>query len=284
VNHHDSEPARWIEILARVGFVAKGLLYAVIGILAAAAGLGRGGGTTDTRGAMAWLLELPFGRALLIGIAVGLVGYALWRFVEGISDPDHRGSDAKGIALRTSFVARGALHLWLAVSAVQAAMGRSSSSSSEGSERATATAFLLPKGEWVVWAVAIGIAGFGAYQVYRALTAKLNRDVDTGEVQQEAGGWLIVVSRIGIAARGLVFMAIGWLLFHAARDHDPSEAGGIGDALNALARLGRWPFLAIAAGLIAYGVYQLINSRYRHIRAGDKPPHGGVGARSNALT
>jgi hypothetical protein len=104
--------------------------------------------------------------------------------------------------------------------------------------------------------------------VYRAFAAKLHRHVNEREVTNEAGGWLIVVSRIGIAARGVVFMAIGLLLFHAAREHDPKRAGGIADALHEVARLGQWPFVATAVGLIAYGVYQLLSARYRRILAG----------------
>jgi hypothetical protein len=73
--------------------------------------------------------------------------------------------------------------------------------------------------------------------------------------------------RVGIAARGIVFLAIGWLLSRAAREHDPNKAGGIGQALDALTQLGRVPFLAIATGLIAYGLYQLLSARYRTIRA-----------------
>lgn len=262
-----TQAAPWIETLARVGFVAKALLYMTIGVLAGCAGMGRGGGTTDTRGAMARLRALPFGRALLVAVAIGLAGYAVWRFVEGITDPDQRGSDAKGLALRSSFVARGALHLWLAYAAAKAAMGHPSSTGGARTKSATATALQLPKGEWLVWAVALGVAVFGAYQLYRAFAAKLSRDVDDGKAAAEAGPWVVVVSRIGIAARGVVFIAVGWLLVRAARTRDPNQAGGLADALGTLAQLGRWPFVAIAAGLIAYGVYQLLSARYRRIRA-----------------
>jgi hypothetical protein len=261
-----TDAAPWIEMLARIGFVAKGILYAIIGTLAGCAGLGHGGAMTDTRGAMASLLALPFGRATLVAIAIGLVGYAIWRLVEGIADPERRGNDAKGIALRSSFVLRGFVHLWLAFSAMRAAMGHPSASGGAGSRQATATAFRLPKGDWVVATVALGIGIFGAYQVYRAIAARLSRDVNEREVANETSGWLIVVSRLGIAARGVVFMAIGWLLFRAGSHHDARAAGGIADALGALARLGQWPFVATAAGLIAYGVYQFLSARYRRIR------------------
>ena len=263
-----TESRPWIEILARVGFVAKGVLYATIGMLAGCAGLGLGGETTDTRGAMSRLLALPFGRLVLVALAVGLVGYAVWRCVEGIADPERRGNDPRAMAVRSSFVARGLLHLWLAFSAIQATMGHASSSGGTQSRQATATVFRFPKGEWVVLAAALAVAWFGAYQVYRAFATKLHRHVNEREVTKEAGGWLIVVSRVGIAARGVVFLAIGLLFFHAFREHDPAKAGGLADALNEVARLGQWPFVATAAGLIAYGAYQLLSARYRRIPAG----------------
>ena len=257
----------WIEILARVGFVAKGVLYATIGMLAGCSGLGYGGGTTDTRGAMTRLLSLPFGRVVLLAVAFGLVGYAVWRCVEGIADPERRGNDARAMAVRSSFVIRGAVHLWLAFAAIQATLGHPSPSGGTQSRQATATVFRFPKGDWVVLLAALAVGGFGVYQVYKAFAPKLHRHVNEREVTDEAGGWLIVVSRIGIAARGVVFMAIALLLFHAAREHDPERAGGIADALNEVARLGQWPFVATAAGLIAYGVYQLLSARYRRIPA-----------------
>lgn len=262
-----SDAPRWIETLARVGFVAKGVLYATIGLLAGCGGLGYGGETTDTRGAMRRLLALPFGRVVLGAIAVGLVGYAMWRCVEGIADPEHRGNAVSAIAVRSSFVARGALHLWLAFGAIQAMMGYASASSGAQSRQAAATVFRFPKGEWVLFAVAFGIGGFGAYQVFRAFAAKLHRNVNEHEVTSEAGHWLITVSRIGIAARGIVFMAVGLVFFHAARERDPAKAGGIADALNEVARFGQWPFVATAAGLIAYGMYQLLSARYREMPA-----------------
>ncbi len=150
-----------IEIVARIGFVAKGLLYALVGTLAACAGLGQGGGTTDTKGAMEVLRGLPFGRVALIAIAVGLTGYAVWRFIEGIADPDERGNDAKALALRGSFVARGLIHLGLAFSAAKAASGWSSSGGNgQQTKEAAATAFQLPKGEWIVWIVGLSVAIF----------------------------------------------------------------------------------------------------------------------------
>jgi hypothetical protein len=260
--------APWIERLARVGYGAKALLYATVGVLAAGAAFGRGK-STDSRGAMLTLLSAPFGRLLLGVIALGLVGYAVWRCVSAVVDAERRGNDAKGIALRTSFFARGLIHLGLAYSAARLAMGDidNAGSSGQNSERAAGAAMSLPGGTLILWAVAVGLVGFALYQLYRAATAKLSEQLKKHEMQAEVGSWVIALSRFGIAARGLVFMAIGWLVGKAAADHDPSKAGGIGDALQSLAQLGQWPYVAIGLGLIAYGVYELMNAKYRRVEA-----------------
>ena len=257
--------APWIERLARVGYLAKALLYATVGVLAAGAAFGHGE-STDPRGAMVRLVHAPFGRALVVAMAVGLFGYAAWRCTSAVVDAERRGSDAKGLALRASFVARGVAHFVLGFSAARLALS-GSGASSDPSKQAADMAFHVPGGVWIVWAGAIGIGGFGLYQLYRAAAAKLSKQLHRDEMREETGGWIIVVSRFGIAARGLVFIAIALLLGRAAIKHDPGSAGGIADALSTLARLGRLPYAAVGAGLIAYGVYQVLNARYRRIEA-----------------
>ena len=257
--------APWIERFARVGYVAKGILYGTVGILAAGAAVGHGQ-TTDSRGAMTRLVGAPFGRVLMIIIALGLLGYAAWRCVSAVVDAERRGNDAKGLALRVSFFARGLAHLALAWSAARLVMG-ASESGGDNSEKAAGATMALPGGTWILWIVALGIAGFGVYQLYRAAASKLSKQLKRGKMHAEVGGWVVGVSRFGIAARGLVFIAIGWLLGRAAADHDPQKAGGIGDAMSTLAQLGPLPYIAIGAGLIAYGVYELLNARYRRVEA-----------------
>jgi hypothetical protein len=217
---------------------------------------------------MATMLQAPFGRVLLLIIALGLVGYAAWRILEAVADPERRGRNLKGLALRAGFLGRAAIHLGLAYTAVRLAIGQQSSSADTGqhTQEAASTAVSLTGGVWLVWIVAFGVGGYGIYQLYRAARAKLSTQLDSGDASAELGTWVIAVSRVGIAARGLVFIAIGYLLSHAAMRHDPHRAGGIGDALRTLEGLGRWPFVGIAVGLVAYGAYELLNARYRRIR------------------
>lgn len=257
--------APWLERLARAGFAAKALLYGTVGILAARMASGNGGRATGAKGAMSSVQDAPFGRLLLGLVAVGLIGYAVWRVVQAIVDPERRGSDAKGLALRASFAARGLIHAALAVTALRLAIGNPPESDGNDAERWAARALGITGGRSLLWIVALSIGAFGIYQLYRAFAAKLSKQLQFGKISAELGHWIIAVSRIGIAARGVVFAMIALLLAGAAMRQSPSRAGGVDDALESLSALGRWPFTAIAIGLIAYGLYELVNARYRRI-------------------
>lgn len=258
--------APWIERLARAGFAAKALLYGTVGVLAARMALGNGGRATGARGAMESVQNAPFGRLFLGLVALGLIGYAAWRVVQAVLDPERRGSSPKGIALRVSFAARGLIHAALAISALRLAIGNPPEGDGNDAERWAARALGITGGRSLLWIVALSIGAFGIYQLYRAFAAKLSSQLQFGRISAEIGRWIIGVSRIGIAARGIVFTMVGLLLAGAAMRQSPSRAGGIDDALESLTALGKWPFMAIAVGLIAYGVYELVNARYRRIR------------------
>lgn len=256
--------APWIEILARVGYIAKAVLYGTIGFLAARAAFGQGGRATDTRGALRAMLDAPFGGTILLVIAAGLGGYGLWRLVEAITDPEHRGADAKGLALRAGNAARGLGHGALALAAVRLGTGHGDGGS-RGPDEWTARVFALPAGEALVWIAAVVVAGYGVYQLYRAWRAKLGRHLALTRVSAQTGSTLVAVCRFGLAARGAVFLVIGFFLGRAAARHDPAQAGGVRESLLTLAGIGRWALGAVALGLIAYGIYQLVEARYRRI-------------------
>jgi hypothetical protein len=262
------DAAPWVERLARIGYAAKAVLYITVGLLAAHAGAGRGGRTVDTQGALRVVHQATFGRVALLVAGAGLIGYAIWRIVEGVLDPDRRGTDLKGLALRTSFVGRGVLHGALGITALRLAARERPGPHRDQTRHWTEVAFGLPAGDLLVWLAALGIAGYGVYQLYRAYASKLSRQLNLGEVGTGTVRWIVGVSRFGIAARGVVFCLIGVLMARAAAGHDPAQAGGLRKSMGLLAGIGRWPLVVVALGLAAYGVYELVNARYRRIRVG----------------
>jgi hypothetical protein len=259
------EVAPWIVVLARIGFLAKALLYATVGILAARAAFGTGGRTTDLGGALREVVRAPMGTVTLYVIAAGLAGYAVWRLVDAITDAEGRGGDLKGIARRVGRAVNGLVHGGLALAAFRLASG-SGGGGGDRPEQLAERALDLPGGRWLLLLAAGAVIGFGLYQLYRAYAAKLGRQLSLGALSGGTLRWVIAVSRFGIGARGIVFGLIGILLARAASGRDGDQAGGTGESLEMLAGMGRWPLGLIAIGLVAYALYELLNARYRRIR------------------
>jgi hypothetical protein len=264
--HATRQAAPWIEKLARLGFLSKAVLYMTAGALALAVATGMGGEATGMRGAMLTVLSAPFGKTLLVIIGIGMFGYAAFRIIEGIMDPVGRGRSAKAIARRLALVGTGIIHAGLALSAVRIAMGDlAAARDGEQSRHWAGRALASDAGKLTLWAVALSLVVYGLYQLYCAYKAKLDKRLALGGMSATTRRWVIGVSRFGIAARGVVFGMAGILVVRAVQNHDARQVGGPGEALKALTAYGKLPFAIIAAGLIAYGIYQFIEARYRRI-------------------
>lgn len=268
------QPARraaahpWVEKLARFGFAAKGFVYFVVGLLAAQAALGVGGRTTDTSGALNTIVSQPFGKFLLALVTVGLVGYALWRFVELIFDPEHSGerTEAKHIAQRIGYGFSAIAYSGLALTAVRLIMGNASSSG-DSTQDWTARFMAQPFGRWLVGLAGVVVVAVGLSYLYQAYKAKFQRHFNLHQMGDTERRWVKWLGQFGIAARGVVFSIIGLFLLLAALRQNANEARGLGGALAALAAqpFGPWLLGIVALGLIAYSLYSLIEARYRQI-------------------
>ena len=256
----------WVVWLARIGYGAKGVVYFTIGLLAAQAAIGSGGQTTGPSGALASIADNPFGMVLLALVALGLFGYALWRFVEAWVDPENAGTDAKGVAKRVGYAISGVIYALLGVEAVQILLG----SASGGGNRVddwTARLMAQPFGAWLVGIVGVVVVGTGLYQFYRSYSAKFREKLKLYEMSGREVKWATRAGRIGFAARGVVYVLIGSFLVVAAYRSNPEQAGGIGQALQTLSRqpYGPWLLGLVAIGLMAYGIFAFVLARYRRI-------------------
>lgn len=257
-----------IEKLVRAGYLTKGILYALIGILAVQTAWSIGGRTTGTQGALQTIARQPFGQILLILVTVGLIGYALWRFIEAIQDPEHKGTDAQGILSRIGYAISGIIYGGLAYSAARIVIGATGGGGG-GNSTADWTALLLrqPFGQWLVGGVGALVIGLGLYKFYKAYKVKFRKRLNLSELSPKAQKWAVRISRFGIAARGFVFLIIGYFLIQASVQADASEARGIDGTLQTVARqpYGKFLLSLLALGLIAYGIYMAVQSRYRRI-------------------
>jgi hypothetical protein len=252
--------------VARFGYTAYGVVYVLVGVLSVRAAFGGGGKTAGQEGALQTILLAPLGRVLLGLVALGLLGYALWRLFQGVLDPDNEGRDAKGLIKRSDHVVNGLFHAALAVSVGRVALG-SGGGGGGGPDDWTATLLQQPLGRWLVGVVGAGIFAIGLFQFYRAYDAKFMEKLKPGEMGPREKRWTRRAGRLGHAARGVVFIVIGVFLAEAALQSDPDEARGLGGALSALAAQPFGPYLLglVAFGLVAFGLFMFVVARYRRI-------------------
>lgn len=252
------EVARWVDPVARVGYAAKGVVYAIVGALAVRAAMAEGE-ARDAAGALAWLRESAATDWMLTAIAIGLAAYVVWRLVQALVDPEHVGVDGKRIGVRMLRVVSAVIYGSLAVTAWRLAHGERAEGASE--DRWTAELMSQPFGPWLVGALGAGIIAYGLYQLYRAWTADVEKHMRFGD--EATRRRIVALARFGLAARGVVFGVVGWFFVQAGRRYDPSAAGGTDEALRALGN--ELLFGIVALGLVAYGLYQIAEARYRRI-------------------
>jgi hypothetical protein len=251
------------EWLSRAGFAARGIVYLIIGVLAIKLALGSSGTSANQQGALRAIAAQPLGEVLLILVAVGLGGYALWRLVRGVLGHGPEGSDS-GVDRLAAF-ASGVVYAGLCAVAVEILFG--SDSGSGGAQKTTAGVLGWPAGTWLVAIAGVVLIGVGLFMGYRGLSKDFLEDSKTEQMSPRTRRWIEWIGSVGHLARMVVFCLVGAFLVNAAVDYNPDQAVGLDGALAKIDHTAFGPFLLslVAAGLIAFGVYSLSDARYRRI-------------------
>lgn len=246
--------------------MAKGVVYFIIGLLAMQVAFGVGSKTTDAGDPLQTIVAQPFGKFLLSLLTIGLIGYVIWRLTEALIDPEHEGSDVKGVLQRLGYAISGLSYAGLALTAVQLIVGSGGKNNSLMQDW-TARLLAQPFGQWLVGIAGVFVLGVGLSHMYAAYTAKFREEFKLTEMSDAQIKWATRVGRFGITARGIAFGVIGLLLIQAALQSDADEVRGLGGALQVLGEetFGQWLLGVIAFGLLAYAIHMLVVARYRRI-------------------
>ena len=263
----DAACSTWLERLARAGLLARGLLYVVVAILATQVAAGRNGARPDKQGALQAVVHQPFGRLLVLLVAVGFAGYAAWRFVEAAVGPADEPDSTKSKFKRVGYLLRGGLYTFLFGSAVKLFIWSNSASPETAEADWTARVLDWPGGTWLVQGAGLVAIGAGLYIGWRGLSGKFRKRLKSLEMDSAVRWWVRAVGTVGNVARMLVALLIGVFLIVAARTHDPEQAVGIDGALKRLADrpYGTTLLIGVAIGLAAYGLYSFAEARYRRV-------------------
>lgn len=253
---------RRLEYWARAGFVARGLVYLFLGWIAISTGR-----ALSTDDAVAEVERLPAAPLLLAALAAGLFGYALFKLYSAAIDLDHKGDDTKGRLSRIggaigglAYVGLGWFALKVLVGDEDARPGRAAGSNDAPQEAAVDVA-QTPGGDWLLMIGAGIVIGLAIGQLVIAWKASFM------DQMPRCPGFARPLGRLGHAARALVIFMVGWFLLRAALDGE--RVRNFGDALALLRNQHGWLFLAVAAGLMAFGLTSLMMARYRRIEDRD---------------
>lgn len=254
----------WLARLARVGLVARGLVYVLVALLAAQIAFGDHSRSADQEGAFRALAESGLGRTLLWLVVVGFVGYALWQLSEAAFGHHAAGSGAKRTAKRLESLAKVALYGLLAVLAARTAVGARRGRGSEG-----VTAELLSRSGGRVAVVLAGLAlvAIAGFLTWKGLRTTFEEELELHRLSPTGRRAVERLGQVGYVARGVVFAAVGLFVVAAAVTFDPAKARGLDLALTELAAqpYGKWLLLLVALGLLCFGAYSLVESRYRRV-------------------
>jgi len=255
----------WIEGLERWGYVARGVLYIIMGSLALQLAMGAGGQAADPLGALRLIARQPYGKVLLVAMVVGLAGYSLWGLVRALFDPLNKGHNAKGLATRASYLVSAISYGVLIIPALQLLGIQVPGGRPSGNPRdITAQLMSKPYGLMLVYLFGLFWLVAGVAQFVTAYRTTFMRDLRTLKMSATERYWARVIGRIGYAARGVVYLMISLFVARAASTANPQQAQGFGGALLKLAQgpYGQLLLGLVAAGLVLFGIYSVLSARW----------------------
>ena len=277
----------WYSVVARAGLVAKGISFGLIGVLAIKLAIGAGGKATSREGALETLAQNTFGKVVLILLAIGFAAYAIWRFVQAFAEREREDGEKgkmKKFGKRAGYIARGLIYAGLTVTAVKILAGTGQQQSQNQKAHQTAGMVLSwPGGRWIVGIAGIAIVGAGLWNLYRGIARKFEDKWRIGKMKETERKWGGRAGVAGHVARFVVFGLIGVFVTKAAIDYNPNDAIGLDGALQKLSQASYGPYLLglTAVGLVCYGVYCLVDARYRDVSVDQRESGDRRGRTSN---
>ncbi|MDE0801770.1 MAG: DUF1206 domain-containing protein [Acidimicrobiales bacterium] len=266
----DTDEEDVAERAGQAGLAVRGVMYLVSALLTVRIAFGsppdeEGPGKT---GALETVAQQPFGRVALVVFAVGLAGYAVWRFIAAWKyEGDHDDEAWQVWRKRIAYIGRGLVYVGAFVTAVSLVFdGDTGSEQSSGGESGQdiERVFDLPAGRWIVLAIGLGVLAAAVYNGYRAVSGTYRQKWD-GEMSQTERRWAIVVSEAGLVGHMAIFGLVGFFLTRAAVEYDPDEPESLDQAVRALAETsyGTSALMVLAAGMVAYAAFSFVEARWR---------------------
>lgn len=260
--------------MARIGFAAKGAVFAIVGGLILLAALNISNDKPGLVQVMDFLDEQPFGKVILVAMTLGLLCYGVWKIIEGIADPEGNGKSARMKVKRFVFVIIGLSFLGLAAIAALRAFGSNLVSTSKSStEEAKQFPFLATDTGLILLGVAgVVTAIIGIFLFVKAYKAKFTDSFDVYAMEDDKRRKSIkTTAKVGMSARAFIFLIMGFFMLRAAITSDPDEIKTAGEVFSFIedSPFGAWLLSFMGMGLMAFAAYMFLLSKYRKFGQGE---------------
>jgi len=255
-----------LEVLARVGLVAYGVVHLLLGWLALQIAWGLSGReSADTSGAMKTLADQPFGQVLLWLVAVGLAALALWQ-ASAVIWGYRNLEGAERVRKQITSGAKAVVFAALGYSAAAAALGIGSSSA-QSQQQATSGVLGWPGGRVIVIVAGLVIIGVGVAAIVKGVKKSFAEEIDTSPLSPTLRTAVARLGQVGYIAKGLALGVVGGLLSYATLTFDPQQVQGLDGAMHTILAqpFGRFLLTAVALGFAAFGLFAILQSRYRRM-------------------
>jgi hypothetical protein len=265
-----------VERVARIGVVARGVVFLVLAILIARIASGALGGDSTGKaasgaGVARTIAAQTGGRVMLFALAIGALCYALFSLFDAVMRHDFE-SDAKKWGKRAlsiwAFVTYGAFSIYSFATALSG-KNESGSSRKEGAEQSQWSARVLrwPAGQVLLFAVGVALAIAAVALAVRAIRRKFRDRLDEHRMSRPVLRTTLSLGTVGLLGRGALFAIVAWFVTDAAIDNDPSHSKGVDGSVRAFADNGGGAALlwVVALAVVAFGLYLLLEARYRRV-------------------
>ena len=255
-----------IEKIARLGLIAKGIVYCLLGILAFMAAFEIGGQSnkdTNVKGMFRFVYDQTGGQIIVALLVIGLLCYTAWRMIQAFSK--NYSSGKMDWKKRLRYFWSGLIYLFLSFFAIKLLLHKDNEGGGNSQQSIISEIFQKPMGQWIIGIIAVAIGIAGIYQIYYGLSEKYKKHIS--ELSQHTSNTVLLnAGKVGYVARGIVWLIISWLLLKATLKSDSGEAADTSGAFTFLenSTYGSYLFGAVSLGLVCYGIYNFIRARYEH--------------------
>jgi hypothetical protein len=255
----------WLEQLTRAGLIGYGVIHLLFAWLILQIAFDGSSTDGDQSGALHNLAEKPFGTFLIIAIVVGLVAMTIWQLLEAAVG--HRAERGRHrLYERIVSVGRAAFYLYFCWTGVKVIRGKKASSA-DTQQKASEDLMASGGGRFTVALAGVAIAAIGIGLVIYGVQKKFEKHLKLSRMSAQMRRLSGRLGVAGYAAKGGAYAVAGLLFIVAAVQYDPDKARGLDATLNALAEqsYGPWLLALTALGIAAYGLFSIVQSRYRKV-------------------